>query len=65
MDENERLWQRFAHTGRVADYLRYRGVALTDATAGIKGDQTFDQRDKTAPDHRGADPAGISQYRGK
>ena len=65
MDENERLWQRFAHSGRVADYLRYRGVEVPETLAGIKGEQTFGQRDEAASDHRGADPAGISQHCGE
>ncbi len=65
MDENERLWRRFAHTGRVTDYLRYRGVIAPDTVAQVKGEQTFGQRNEAAPDHRGTDPAGISQYRGE
>lgn len=65
MEENERLWRRFAHTGRVTDYLRYRGVIAPETIAHVRGEQTFGQRNETTSDHRGADSAGISQYRGE
>lgn len=40
MDE-ETLWESFKQTGRVADYLRYRGVDIYAATNAVerKGEQ--------------------------
>ena len=45
------LWQAFAKTGDVRDYLRYRAVAVTDKEASYA-------RIDTDPHHRGADYSG-------
>lgn len=59
--EKKELWHTFATTGRVEDYLRYRGIMLPEsATAGIQKEATaYGDRPKTASDDRRPDPAGI------
>ena len=57
--ENDRLWHTFAQTGRVEDYLRYRGIDLPDAaTNSVQEEGAVDgHRPKTASDDRRTGPA--------
>lgn len=56
----EKLWHTFTHTGRVEDYLRYRGVELTQrATNSIQEEVSYGDRPKTASDDRRPDSAGV------
>lgn len=56
MNEQE-LWQRFSQSGRVEDYLRYRGVELSSgATNAVKQEDAYG-RDKTASHDRRSDRA--------
>lgn len=57
MDEHV-LWQQFSVTGRVEDYLRYRGVTLPINSA--KREEEDYGGNKTASDDRRSDPAGLS-----
>ena len=52
------LWDAFARTGRVEDYLRYRGVDIYDA-ADRKG---LEANARHETDHRRADYPGKQQY---
>ncbi len=54
--EQQDLWQAFAQTGRVEDYLRYRGVSLTGEK---EGDTVGGKQQKTASDDRRSHPTGI------
>ena len=60
MNEQD-LWRIFTGTGRVEDYLRYRGVVFPEnATAGIgKEASVYGDRPKTASDDRRPDSAGV------
>jgi len=42
----QEFWQRFAATGAVADYLRYRGDAARQEKKERDGDVTADQDDR-------------------
>lgn len=55
MDEQE-LWQRFSQTGRVEDYLRYRGVAMPSGMNSVEAEDVYG-RDKTASHDRRSDRA--------
>ncbi len=57
--EKDRLWHTFARSGRVEDYLRYRGIELPDtATNSVQKEETADgHRPKTASDDRRSGPA--------
>ena len=55
-----KLWHVFESSGRVEDYLRYRGVDIPAATASIeKEESAYGDRTKTASDDRRADSSGI------
>ena len=58
MDDNK-LWNTFAATGRVEDYLRYRGVTLPDATNSVKEGSGYGHRPQTASDDRRPDSQGV------
>ena len=51
--ETERLWQAFAQTGNIDDYLRYRQAVNAAPPAQTK------EGDSGDPQNRRADPAGI------
>lgn len=59
MPDDARLWDAFLKTGRVEDYLRYRGVDIYQSTAAPSA--------KEAPAHAGddrrPDHSGKQQYR--
>lgn len=58
--DKDTLWHAFAHSGRVEDYLRYRGIDLTSrATNSTQEEGSYDHRTKTASDDRRIDTAGI------
>ena len=55
------LWNTFCQTGRVEDYLRYRGIAVTQrATDSIQEEGSgYGERPKTASDDRRPDSAQL------
>ncbi len=57
--DKEALWQHFAHSGKVEDYLRYRGIDLPRATNCVKEESGDGQRTQTASDDRRPDSAGV------
>ncbi len=58
--DKDTLWHTFAHSGRVEDYLRYRGIDLTQpATNRIQEEVSYGDRPKTASDDRRSDSAGV------
>ena len=54
-----RLWHTFTHSGRVEDYLRYRGILPEQrATDSVQEEASaYGERTKTASDDRRADPS--------
>ena len=56
-----RLWHNFTHSGRVEDYLRYRGILSEQrATDSIQEEASaYGERPKTASDDRRPDSAGV------
>lgn len=62
MDKHkDKLWHTFATSGRVEDYLRYRGIdPLPPAINGVQEEESgYGNRPKTASDDRRPDSAGI------
>ena len=62
MDKHkDKLWHTFATSGRVEDYLRYRGIdPLPPAINGVREEESgYGNRPKTASDDRRPDSAGI------
>ena len=58
--EREKLWHTFAQSGRVEDYLRYRGIDLTSrATNSMQEEGSYGHRPTTASDDRRSDSAGV------
>lgn len=55
----DKLWNTFAATGRVEDYLRYRGITPSDATNSVKEGSGYGHRPQTASDDRRSDPPGV------
>ncbi len=55
---NEPLWDRFRTTGRVEDYLRYRGIPAAQNSA------AKEETTAHAPDNRRADHPGTPGWRG-
>ncbi|MDD3832385.1 MAG: hypothetical protein PHR18_00615 [Oscillospiraceae bacterium] len=43
------MWDSFAKTGRIEDYLRYRGVDIYN----MKGREERNRNDKRRPDNKG------------
>ena len=59
MDERE-LWQTFQKSGRVEDYLRYRGLSVTVTTNTKEtGEQAYGEQPNTASDDRRPDYTGL------
>ena len=56
-----RLWHNFTHSGRVEDYLRYRGILPEQrATDSVQEEASaYGERPKTASDDRRSDPPGV------
>jgi len=50
-----KLWHTFQSSGRVEDYLRYRGIDLPSYT-NVVGEEPTDGSTKTASDDRRSDP---------
>lgn len=59
------LWNAFAHTGRIEDYLRYRGIDIYTARVGraSAGAPPQEEADPGVADHRSPDHPGKQQYR--
>lgn len=55
--DKRKLWHTFTHSGKVEDYLQYRGIAVTQrATDGIQEEESgYGIRPKTASDDRWPD----------
>lgn len=59
MDERD-LWKTFQQSGRVEDYLRYRGVSLSQAANTVQGERTaYGDGSKTAFDDRRPRDSGV------
>lgn len=56
--DKDKLWHTFAVTGKVEDYLRYRGVALPGAI-NVKEESGHGNRPQTAFDDRRPDSQGV------
>jgi hypothetical protein len=56
-----KLWHTFTHSGKVEDYLRYRGIAVTQrATDSIQEEGSgYGECPKTASDDRRPDSAQL------
>lgn len=59
--DKRRLWHNFTHSGKVEDYLRYRGIAVTQrATDSIAEEESgYGEHPKTASDDRRPDSAQL------
>lgn len=57
--ENKDLWKAFTQTGRVEDYLRYRGVIHTAGDNVVQEGGAGHGHTKTAYHDRGPDPSRI------
>jgi hypothetical protein len=58
--DKRKLWHTFTHSGKVEDYLRYRGIVVTPrATDSIQEEGSDYGGSKTAFDDRRADSAGL------
>ena len=59
--DNKKLWHTFTHSGKVEDYLRYRGIVVTPgATDSIGGEESdYGQRSQTTSHDRRSDSAEL------
>ena len=58
--DKRKLWHNFTHSGKVEDYLRYRGIVVTPrATDSIVKEESGHGGSKTASDDRRPDSAGV------
>ena len=58
--DRDKLWHTFTHSGRVEDYLRYRGIDLTvSAINAVEEDRVYGNRAQTTSDDRRSDSAGV------
>ena len=59
--DKEKLWQTFAHSGKVDDYLRYRGIAVTQQAINRADEEGSDngKRAKTASYDQRSDSAQL------
>ena len=59
--DNKKLWHTFTHSGKVEDYLRYRGIVVTPrATDSVVEEESgYVNRTQTASDDRRPDSAGV------
>ena len=59
--DKRKLWHTFTHSGKVEDYLRYRGIVVTQrATDSIQEEGSgYGECPKTASDDRRPDTSGL------
>ena len=59
--DKKKLWHNFTHSGRVEDYLQYRGIVVTPrATDGLQEEESgYGNGSKTASDDRRPDSASV------
>ena len=59
--DKKKLWHTFTHSGKVEDYLQYRGIVVTPrATDSLQEEESgYGVRPKTASDDRRADRPGV------
>lgn len=58
--DKRKLWHTFTHSGKVEDYLQYRGIVVTPrATDGIEEESGYGICPKTASDDRRSDSAQL------
>lgn len=59
--DKDALWNAFAHSGKVEDYLRYRGVDRPQETVNSveREESGYGHRPQTASDDRRSDSAGV------
>lgn len=59
--DKKKLWLAFTHSGKVEDYLRYRGIDVTQrATDSMQEEESgYGRHSKTAFDDRRSDSAGV------
>lgn len=58
--DKRKLWHNFTHSGKVEDYLRYRGIAVTQrATDSIAEEGSGYGSSKTTSDDRRPDSAPL------
>ena len=58
--DKDKLWHNFTHSGRVEDYLRYRGIdVMPCATNSLQEEGSYGHRPTTTSDDRRSDSAGI------
>lgn len=60
---NNSLWDAFRMTGRIEDYLRYRGIDIYQTTQPHMTNQAGEERAPHAGDNRRPDHSGKQQYR--
>ena len=59
--DKRKLWHTFTHSGKVEDYLRYRGIAVTQRATDSIGEEEsgYGHGSKTASDDRRPDSAEL------
>lgn len=58
--DKRKLWHTFTHSGKVEDYLHYRGIVVTPrATDGIQEEESGYGGSKTTSDDRRPDSAQL------
>lgn len=58
--DNKKLWHTFTHSGKVEDYLRYRGIVVTPrATDSVVEEESSHGGSQTASDDRRPDSASL------
>lgn len=59
--DKRKLWHTFTHSGKVEDYLRYRGIVVTPRATDSLGEEGsgYGQCSQTTSDDRRSDSAGL------
>ena len=57
--DKDKLWHTFTHSGRVEDYLRYRGVELTQRATNSTQEEVSHGGPQTASDDRRSDSTRV------
>ncbi|MBE6807500.1 MAG: hypothetical protein E7527_05815 [Ruminococcaceae bacterium] len=59
--DQDKLWHNFVHSGKVEDYLRYRGIDPVAQSMNYvnKEESGYGNRPKTASDDRRPDSQGV------